>query len=198
MKRLRFVVGLAFACWSSVASAETENGLYGAAVPKDAVFIRALGVTPTAWELFGRTLPGEVLPDGVFVAFAPSHVAQAEPGAHYSVVRSDDGTTAVIQEPDRDQPSKVHLSLLNMGATDAALSVANGGPQVLGGVKRNTARTRGVNPVAVTLTVDADGVASEFDVVLRRKQNLTFVVHPSGHFEIIEDTYGPVFDGEAK
>ncbi len=198
MKRMVVLVGLALGGASGGVSAEIEDGLYGAAVPENAVFVRTIDTAEVSYDLFGVMVPSAELPDGVFVAFAPEALPSATPGAHYTVVATKSDPAVVIEEPNRDNPSKVYLSLLNVDASEATLAVAGGGPDIISGVGTGQAGARGVNPISVSLQARVDGMVTEVDVVLRRKQNLTFVTRANGSVKVINDVYGPVFEGAAK
>ncbi|WP_147125343.1 alginate O-acetyltransferase AlgF [Shimia ponticola] len=195
MQRFLIVVWCAVAsCLPQAALAEREDGLYGAVVPKGAAFVRVLGASSESLTILGRKVPTTELPEDVYVAFAPGVLPEAKDGAHYTVFEAAGQVLSVVEEPARDKPGKVYLSMVNLGSElPAALSVADGGPEVLGDVAVGAAATRAVNPLSVTLGVSYGSDATTFYVVLRRGQNLSFVVLPDGSVEMIKDTYGPVF-----
>ena len=186
----------AIASLATAAFAEKEDGLYGAALPKDAIFVRAIDLAEPSYYLFGRTIPGDKLPDGTFVAFAPELLPEATPGAHYSLVAGENALPFVIEEGPRDNPAKVQLSLLNIDASNATLAVAGGGPEVVADVTEGSVGARWVNPVSVTLEARIDDAeTAQIDVTLRRKQHMTILARADGSVELLEDTYGPIFDG---
>lgn len=185
----------------SVTLAENEDALYGAPVPEGAVFLRALAPLDPQFEIFGQRLEATALASGAFasgafVAIAPDVLPSVPPGAHYSVHLSTGGDLIATQEPDREDPTKVALTLLNVDAPWAELRVAGGGPVVIAKTPANDAKARGVNPVQVTLEVVTDTTTTAFDVTLRRKQNLTFVARAGQPPEMIIDTYGPVYGSD--
>lgn len=178
--------------------AETEDGLYGAAIPANAVFVRTIGVAAGDHDIFGRVLPASALPEGTFVAFAPEALPEARPGAHYTIVVPAGGAPVMIEEAARRDPAKVYLSLLNVDAGTATLAVAGGGPQVIASTDAGTSGSRGVNPVAVTLEARVDGTSTELDVALRRKEHLTIVARAGGEVVVLKDLYGPVFEAASE
>ncbi len=193
----KLVLGsLTVACLGSSAVAEAEDGLYGSAVPEDAIFVRAVGVDAPNFDVLGRKLTHEELPDGIFVAFAPEILPLGVPNAHYSVFTGSENSPIVIKEADRAKPSKVYLTLINLDADAAALAVAGGGPDVIANVAAGEAASRGVNPVNVTLEARVAETSQEVEITLQRKQHMTFVVRADGSVEVLKDTYGPVFEGE--
>ena len=180
---------------TSTAVAEQEDGLYGAPVPSDAVFIRRFGGLDGPQTIFERTFPEGALPDGVYVAISASALEGAEPGAHYSVLQTTGEDFELISEPARNDPTKVHLFLLNGGEAPARLSVASGGPMVIDDTISGEIDSRAVNPVSVSLRVEAGALVQDFEVVLRRGQNITFLV-ADGEIRLIENTFGPVIELE--
>lgn len=188
-----FLIGAALAL-TSPAFAETEDGLYGAAVPSDAVFLRRIGAMDALGDLFGRSFTGDELPDAVYVAISATALEGAEPGAHYTVTGGDTDPL-IIREPARADPSKVYLFLLNTDPGAARLVVAGGGPTVIEATPQGQMAERAVNPLAVTLSVEAGGLSQDFDLVLRRGVNLTFIV-ADGAVRMIENRFGPVITAD--
>lgn len=198
MFRKTVLGSLAVACLGSSTVAETEDGLYGVAVPADAIFVRAVGVDTPTFDVLGRSLTNEELPDGIFVAFAPEALPLGVPNAHYSVFIGSEDMPIVIKEANRENPSKVYLTLINLDADDASLAVAGGGPDVIANVGTGEAASRGVNPVSVTLEARVAETSQEVEIKLARKQHMTFVARADGSVEVLKDTYGPVFEGASK
>jgi hypothetical protein len=186
------ITGLILAAAS--ASAEVEDGLYGAAVPADAVFIRPLGLGGAPVSAFGRTFQPDELSDGVYTAISAQALEGAVPGAYVSLVHLD-GEMHLIEEPARDDRTRVHLFLLNAGADAARLVVADGGPEVIAATPSGQIDSRAVNPLALTLAVETGGQAQTFDVVLRRGVNVTFLVAQDG-VQLIPHQFGPVVSAD--
>ncbi len=186
--------GAALGLMALPAAAELEDGLYGAAVPSDAVFVRQIGGLDAAPTLFGRTFTVDELPEATYVAISASALDGAEPGAHYTVLAEAGGLT-VIEEPARPNPSKVYLFLLNEAGPAAQLNVAGGGATVIDPTRAGAIGSRAVNPLAVTLSVQAGAMVEEFDVILRRGVNITFVV-ADGRVQLIENQFGPVIEAD--
>lgn len=176
----------------SPARAEIEDGLYGAAVPNDALFVRRIGIVDASVDLFGRSFSAGELPEETYVAISAAQLDGAQAGGHYTIL-SDGAAPFILQEPVRTEPSKVHLFLLNAGSASARLVVADGGPVVIDTTTDGQISQRAVNPVSVTLTVEANGLSENFDLVLRRGVNLTFLV-ADGDVRLIENRYGPVIE----
>lgn len=173
-------------------TAETEDGLYGAAVPHDAVFVRRIGADDAPLSLFGRDFAPSELPEATYVAIPARGLDGVMPGAHYTVVGAP-GSEVVVAEPRRDDPTKVYLFLLNLAAAEARLVVADEGPTVIEPTAPGEMAARGVNPLAVNLVVEAGDRAQAFDVVLRRGVNLTFLV-TDDDIALLENRFGPVLE----
>ena len=173
------------------ASAVADNeGLYGLAVPDDAVFLRWLvpGSSPVA---FGAAFAPGVASGTDYAPVSAAALEGATPGGFYTILPH-----GVIPEPARPDPGKVYLILLHAEADPAAaparLVVAGQGPEIVGATAPGTAQARGVNPVEATVAVMAgDAVLGTFELALRRGQNLTFVVE-GGRARLIENGFGPV------
>lgn len=191
MKRLSpLLLSLGLALSGSVSVAEIEDGLYGAAVPADAIFVRQLGGLDAPVTVFGTSLGEAELPEAVYVAIPASALDGVTPGGHYTVITGADGAQ-IIEEPGRDDPAKVNLFVLNTGAAPAGLAVADGGPTVIAPTPAGAMATRAVNPLSVTLAVETGEMSESFDVVLRRGVDLTFWVSGDG-VTLIEHQFGPV------
>lgn len=176
---------------SSAAIAD-DSGLYDAPAPEDAVFVRAIGAPITDVSALGYTF-AELTED--YTAISASLLDGVAAGSYYALLPIGDAPT-LVAEPLRDDPAKVHLTLLNVDAPPLQLTVLDG-PQVIGATEQATAQSRAVNPVTITLKVEsADGSQQfgTFDVALRRGQNLTFVVQ-NGEARILPDLFGPVVAG---
>lgn len=174
--------------------AETENALYDAPVPADAVFLRRLGAMDAPFNAFGQTFTADMLPEDTFAAISADSLETAEAGGHYSIVDGPGGRT-LVQEPNRENASKVYLYLINSDLGDARLVVADGGPVVIDATQPGQVGARAVNPLALTLAVETESGSEDFAVVLRQGTNLTFHVQ-AGQVRMIEDQTGPVIDIE--
>lgn len=165
-----------------------DEALYGAPVPSDAVFIRWLGDAAQAapkilnYEFSDADLSGEA-----YVAISNAALSGAMPGDYYSVVIGPTGEITLIQEPARDDKSKVHVVLLNAGAKAVSMTLAGTDRMVIGTTKAGQSNSRAVNPVTARLAIGQDA----FDVTLRRGQNMTFAVL-EGEIRLIQNTFGPV------
>lgn len=170
--------------------AESEDALYGAALPADAVFIRQLGAAEFPILALGHRLTEGDFEETAYTAISAKQLQDAKPGSFYTIL-SDGNETRLIEEPSRDDRSRVHLFLLNADETEARLVVADGGPEVIASVPTGQIETRSVNPLAVALSVETDIGETRFDVVLRRGVNVTFLVQ-DGEVSLIEHRFGPV------
>lgn len=166
-----------------------DNTLYDAPPPEDAAFLRWIepGLAPEIYGIAALGAEGDVFHP---VSAAATEGAQA--GVYYTAARDADGALVVIAEPPRPDRSKVQLTLVNLAGAPVRLEVAGQDMVVVGETATGTAAARAVNPVAVALTVvTADGAAlGQFEVSLRRGQNLTFVARPEGA-ELIANRFGP-------
>lgn len=169
--------------------ANAETALYAAAPPDDAAFVRWLD-KPATDQAFGFTFAGV---SGTDFRFFPATGAEgAAPGGFYSFVAAADGSPALIEEPGRSDPTKVHIVFVNATATPARLVVADKGAVVIDATDVNAAGVRGVNPVTATLAVESADGAQEHgrvEVSLRRGQNITLVARESG-VDIVKDGFG--------
>lgn len=164
----------------------SNQALYGAAIPDDAVFIRWMGA-PEQATAFGAEFAADLVTGSDYLPISASDLTDAEAGAFYSVI---DGV--LVQEPSRDDPAKVHLILLNTGEGAARLVLAGKDAEVIGETAPNAANARAVNPVAATLAVMlGDTLLGEFDLTLRRGQNVTFFVQ-DGAVQLIQNGFAPV------
>jgi hypothetical protein len=164
----------------------SNQALYGTAIPDDAVFIRWMG-TPEQATSFGAQFAPELAAGSDYLPISARHLPDAEQGAFYSVI---DGT--LVQEPARDDPAKVHLILVNADQGSARVLLAGKDAQVIGETARNAANARAVNPVQAVLAVMLENtLLGEFDLTLRRGQNVTFFVQ-DGVVHLIQNGFAPV------
>ncbi len=180
---------------AATAATTIEDGLYGAAVPADAVFVRRMDDGDGPLQVLGRQFLAHELPHTVYAAISASDLTGADQGRYYSVIARPDGTAHIVAEPPRADRSRVHLILLNMGTGTARMTVADDGAVVINDTAPMAANARAVNPVAVTLRVETAHGAQTFPVTLRRGQNVTFVVTESG-ISLVPSAFGPVIAGE--
>jgi hypothetical protein len=131
-------------------------------------------------------------PDDVYYPVSAALTDGGFAGSFYTAAVDATGNFHVIREPDREDRSKVFLTLLNLSDDQARLVLSDQNIDVIGTTDINTAGGRTVNPVAATLSVvtSSGAVLGSFDVQLRRGQNITFVARPDGA-ELIENRFGP-------
>ncbi len=170
-----------------------DNELYDDPPPEDAVFIRWIEEAP-APDLFGTSLPMET--SDVFHPVSAALTTGTQVGSFYTAAVDATGHLAVIREPDREDRSKVLLTLLNLSDDHARLVLSDQNIDVIGATDINSAGGRTVNPVTATLSVvtSSGAVLGSFDVQLRRGQNITFVARPDGA-DLIENRFGPNIGG---
>ena len=176
-------------------SAAAQDSLYPEAPPDDAVFVRWLGSDDaTSVPVFGQELRAEPEFGTAYIAISASELSGAEAGVFVTVVSEIGGHAHVINEPPRQDASKVQLLLLNTSADPVRLIAQGPGAEVIAPVATGDAGIRSVNPVAVTLAVERVGdgkVLGSFDLRLSRGRNLTFLALGDGA-ELIENSFGPV------
>ena len=175
-----------------------EEGLYGAAVPTDAAFIRWVGDSTQHRVVFDHSFDAEDIVDEAYVAVSEALLNGAQAGGFYSVVADGEGGMSVIQEPDRTDTSKVHMIMLNGKDSTVSLRLAGTDTTVVTPLSGPSAGSRAVNPVSARLAVHDHENAkdvSAFDVSLRRGQNITIAVLESGT-RVIENRFGPVVAAE--
>lgn len=187
---------LAVAIWvsgsHSAGGASLDDGLYDAPIPDDAVFVRWLGVGSDQ-RVFGFRFPDTHI-GSTYVAVSAQLLQGTRSGEYYSVLAQDGPAPIIIHEPQRPDPSKVYLLLVNASERAVKLVVAGKAIDVIGSTARHSSRAKAVNPVIVQLaviTADGSEVIGQFYVALRRGQNLTFFVHDDGVI-LLENRFGPV------
>lgn len=174
---------------SATQTIAADNTLYDAPPPDDAAYLRWIE-SGDAPEILGVRGLG---PDGaVFHPVSAAATDGAEAGRFYTAARDASGAVQVLAEPERQDRSKVHLTLLNMGEAPAQLVVDGQDLMVIGATPVNAAASRAVNPVNVTLQLITDNgtVLGHFDLALRRGQDLTFVAR-ADKAELVENRFGP-------
>lgn len=191
-------IGVAVAILPSISLADDE-GLYGAALPDDAVFIRWLD-DDAAQEtpVFGYTFTADQIDGNAYVAISNAALNGAEAGDYYSVLSGADGDLVVIQEPQRNTKSKVHVMLLNASDDPVQLNLAGTDKTVISATDNGQVNTRAVNPVSAKLaviTADTAALMAEVDVTLRRGQNITIAVLDN-QVQLIENRFGAVVETE--
>lgn len=195
MKRL--ILNAAFGLFLATlptAGFANDEALYGAPVPQDAVFIRWLGdIAPSSLSVFKYDFSALDIENDAYSAISNAALTGATPGGYYSVATDTNGQTHLIQEPARNDKSKVHLLLVHADAAAGPVQMVLAGTErvVIGETVHGQANARAVNPVAVRMTLAGDVDQSEFDLTLRRGQNMTVAVI-AGNVTVIENRFGPV------
>ena len=195
-KLINLAVGL-FAVALPFGAFANDEALYGAPLPSDAVFLRWIGdVSETSIEVLSYEFSLSDIAGGAYIAISNAALTGAKSGAHYSVISGGDGTLMLIEEPERANKSKVHLTLLNASPKSMRLMLAGTDTEVIGATFSGSADSHAVNPVSATLAVvgeDSTAIGEPLDVTLRRGQNLTFDVI-GGVVRVIEDRFGNVIE----
>lgn len=170
-----------------------DNELYDDPPPADAVFVRWIGEA-TAPAILGIQMPEEA--GDLYYPVSAALTDGGHSGSFYTAAIDATGDVQVIREPDREDRSKVLLTLLNLSGDGARLVLTDQNVEVIGTTNVNSAGGRTVNPVAVTLSVvtSSGAVLGDFDVQLRRGQNVTFVARPDGAV-VLENRFGPNIEG---
>lgn len=169
---------------------EREDALYGVPLPRDAVFVRTLVDCPTPQTLFGRSLTAADLPLDTYVALSAASLDEALPGRYYSLLNCD---TPIILEPERNDPTKVYVILINGSDDPARLMLEGREVEIIGSTPAGRAAARGVNPAQASVRLEAGELHARFDLSLSRGQDLTFMV-VNAHARLIENRFGPVLD----
>ncbi|MGR3634752.1 MAG: alginate O-acetyltransferase AlgF [Shimia sp.] len=170
-----------------------DNELYDDPPPEDAAFVRWIEAE-TPPEILGILMPEE--PGDVYYPVSAALTDGGRAGSFYTAAVDATGNVHVIREPDREDRSKVLLTLLNLSDQHTRLVLSDQNIDVVGDTDTNSAGGRTVNPVAATLSVvtSTGAVLGRFDVQLRRGQNVTFVARPDGA-DLIENRFGPNIGG---
>ena len=164
----------------------SDDALYADVIPSDAVFIRWLE-PPLKASAFGAQFDTTLAASGDFLPVSAALLKNVTAGSYFSVTEGQ-----IIQEPARADKSKVHLVLLNTSQESAELLITENSAAVIGATEPNAAQSRAVNPIAVNLSVaTSGGDFTEFDLSLRRGQNLTFLVTDAG-VRLIENGFTEV------
>ena len=196
MKNILISVALGGLALASVLPAlASDEALYGAAVPEDAVFVRWLDEHPAETRhAFGFEFKAESIDGIAYTAISNGRLKGAQVGGHYSVVADENGIEQVIKEPKRDAGSKVLLLLLNSTAKPIRLVIEGTSNEVISTTLQGQVHARAVNPVNVDLSVLAEESAdpiSNHSLNLRRGQNVT-IAAIGETVRIIENRFGPV------
>ncbi|MEM1078158.1 MAG: alginate O-acetyltransferase AlgF [Pseudomonadota bacterium] len=175
---------------SAAPALAADNTLYDAPPPEDAAFLRWIEPGP-APEIYGIAALGAE--GDVFHPVSAAATQGARAGVFYTAARDATGALVVIEEPARPDRTKVQLTLVNLSGVPARLEVVGQDMVVVDDTATEAAAARAVNPVAVALSVvTASGEAlGQFEVSLRRGQNLTFVAR-ADRAELIANRFGPI------
>lgn len=171
-----------------------DASLYAETPPDDASFVRFIGFADTTnVEFGGKAFDLAGVDQNAYVPVSASHLEAISAGSYFSVLR-DQSQIIPIEEGPRDTRSKVHLFLVN--GTDAALDLrlSDNSATVIDAVGSGQSGQRAVNPVSVSFGVFPDGgdtPLAEFEVSLKRGQNLSFVADARG-VHLIDNIYGSV------
>ena len=157
-----------------------ERGLYGAAAPEDAAFVRCVNVStgdvgefPIGATSFGPLAPGAVGPyrpvnPGIhLLGRGGSHQELiAAQGAYYTVVL-DGRTITTVEDKRHEDAARCQIIFYNL-RTERTLSLrtADRQTEVIGGLAPGTSRSVVVNPIRVKLAV-FDSATGESVVDLR-------------------------------
>lgn len=178
---------------ASSGAAMADEALYDSPPPADAAFVRWL--TPEAKFADFGVAPSTRIEDA-FHPVSAGRTTGAEPGLFYTVAQNAEGARIVVQEPERAEPTRVLLTLMNLSASPVRLVLANQNVEIIGATDVDQAAGRAVNPVSATVSVvTASGVTlGTFEVRLRRGQNITFIARPDSA-QLIENHFGPNLEG---
>ncbi|WP_108814094.1 alginate O-acetyltransferase AlgF [Loktanella sp. Alg231-35] len=172
----------------------SDEALYGAEAPQDAVLVRFLG-TPSEGgnNVYGWNFETEEA-DPSYSVISAALLSNTPETTFTTVFVDEQGREVVFHEPDRTSSSKVHLLLMNATNESVSLVANDGALEVIGDTEFAKVGMRAVNPISVELSVvrgpDLEVVAS-FDVSLRRGEDISFVVTDDS-VEMVPTSYGAV------
>jgi len=177
-------------CAASVSA--DEGGLYPEAAPEDAAFVRFVGMGDAGSADFaGHRFAWDDDANAAYIPVSAALLDGVDPGSFLTVIPDADGLSAIAETPRPDR-SKVYLFLVNTTAQPLSLRVIDGNIPVIADIAPMAAGSRAVNPVQIALGVfDGDTAVAEFDVTMKRGQNLSFVARAGG-VELIPHRFGPV------
>ncbi len=172
---------------------DAQDGLYGAAAPRDAAFVRVMHVADAAplndlWvgaqrfshvEQYSITAYRPV-DSGIFQVTigAESEELIARAGEYYTVLYSDEGL-AILQDPAHTRPDRSQLFLYNVSSlSPLELRTADGETPVITGVEPGRSGVTAVNPIRIEFALYHQGelVATVGDPGLERGQSYSIVL----------------------
>ncbi|SOH95465.1 Alginate O-acetyl transferase AlgF [Monaibacterium marinum] len=123
------------------------------------------------------------------MVLSASNLSNVDAGLHYTVIPGPDGAV-VIAEPVRD-PSKVLVSLYNLGSDPVSLQMGDGSVEIIPPVAAGAAGYREVNPLRVPLAVFTDSqiLAPAREISLRRGEDVSFIAQANGNVQILSSGY---------
>ncbi|RPE71861.1 alginate O-acetyltransferase AlgF [Pacificibacter maritimus] len=162
-----------FLACSGQAFAQDEE-LYGAPLPDDAAFVRALGAHESvAVDAFGVTLTNE----GDYTVILAGSTDGIETDQYITILPA-----ATVLHPAHEDAAKVQVGFFNVGyEADLALKTADG-KVTIAEAALNSAGFREVNPIVVPVAVfDGDKMLGEsIELKLRRGENPTIFAQQDG------------------
>ncbi len=171
-----------------------QEGLYGAAAPADAAFVRVVNAQaqplPELWvgaTRFAALAPQTASPyrpvnPGIHQVFLGTRSEELIPrrGVYYTVMVTRDGLF-IVEDTAHTRPDRAQIVLYHF-AGGSALSVrtADGTATVIGDVRTGSSGTVQVNAVAVELALFRDGeqLAALGDLGLARGQSYSIIAFP--------------------
>lgn len=176
---------------------EAQDGLYGAAAPRDAAFVRVMHVADAdpltdLWvgaRRFSLVEPHSVTAyrpagTGIFqiMVGGKSDELIARAGEYYTVLYSDQGLS-VLHDTAHTRPDRSQLVLYNVsGLRPLELRTADGETPVITGVEPGRSGVTAVNPIRIEFALYHQGamVALVGDPGLERGQSYSIVLVESG------------------
>lgn len=175
-----------------VPSVWAQEGLYGAAAPADAAFVRVVNAgtesLPELWigatrfaALDAQTAsPYRPVTSGIHQVFVGSRSEELIPrrGVYYTVMVTRDGL-AIVEDTTHTRPDRAQIVLYNFsGVGPLGLRTADGSATVVGDVKPGSSGEVSVNAVPVELALFRNGERLETlgDLGLARGQSFSVIV----------------------
>jgi hypothetical protein len=171
-----------------------DAALYDEAPPSDAAFVRFLGAPGKRLdEILGYAFPRDLRTQQAYVAISKSMLDGVTAGEYLSIVQNGEGQVHTLHEPEKSDPFKVQLLLINADHEPVRLVLAGQSTEIIETTERLNLNARSVNPVSAEVVVETlEGKAmGVFNLNLRRGQDVTFFVH-RGEVQMIGSTFGPV------
>lgn len=172
--------------------AHSQDGLYAAPPPSDAVFVRFIGFSDTSLDWRGLQFNADETStlEDYFVVHADT--AGFEEGSMITVIPDQLGEFVEIVEP-VGSAGKISLGFVNLGGIAASLKTSDGKVAIVESVESFEVGFRQVNPISISVAVFAgsEEIGGVLDLILRRGQSATVVLSAHGELDLVESEFVP-------